>query len=394
MKEIITERPNLFEPNVYITMCVEITGEVCLHKLAAAVREAYQANEAATSRIVMEQGAAYYERLSVSGCKVKISDHSWQELVKINEKEPFAIDKGELIRTFIIPAESGIQMMIMAHHLAGDGKAVIYFIQDIMNALTGVSLTYKPLALLSGNSFTETALPIPAKLYARYCSRKWKNCYFTWQDYYDLHDKYWSRISSDIQYKTLPVTETAQIIEKAKQIGCSVNSYLVTVFLQRYQKKCEVGIPVSIRERQNESMSNLTSGIRIKYRFDSKKTFAENAIRVHRKIRRELRKRRAFILQFLAELPGTLIDAVLLTTYGCYSDRLAEQTAGLMGYIGKTRDLGITNLTELAIPARYGNCRIENIIFIPPAVSYCHNVIGISTFNGKMTVVFHNMTGD
>lgn len=59
MKEIITERPNLFEPNVYITMCVEITGEVCLHKLAAAVREAYQANEAATSRIVMEQGAAY-----------------------------------------------------------------------------------------------------------------------------------------------------------------------------------------------------------------------------------------------------------------------------------------------------------------------------------------------
>lgn len=27
MKEILTERQNLFEPNVYITMCVELTGK-------------------------------------------------------------------------------------------------------------------------------------------------------------------------------------------------------------------------------------------------------------------------------------------------------------------------------------------------------------------------------
>lgn len=29
MKEILTERPNLFESNVYITMCVELTGKIC-----------------------------------------------------------------------------------------------------------------------------------------------------------------------------------------------------------------------------------------------------------------------------------------------------------------------------------------------------------------------------
>ncbi len=32
MNEIVTERPNLFEPNVHITVCTEIAGNVCPHK--------------------------------------------------------------------------------------------------------------------------------------------------------------------------------------------------------------------------------------------------------------------------------------------------------------------------------------------------------------------------
>ncbi|MDE6875104.1 MAG: hypothetical protein K2P87_11670 [Lachnospiraceae bacterium] len=89
-----------------------------------------------------------------------------------------------------------------------------------------------------------------------------------------------------------------------------------------------------------------------------------------------------------------MIDAVLLNTHNCYSDRLAKQTAKIMGYIGKTRDLGITNLTVIDIPVLYGSYKIENIVFVPPAVSYSHNVIGVSTVNGRMTFSFHNMVRD
>lgn len=38
--------------------------------------------------------------------------------------------------------------MIMAHHLVGDGKSIIYFVKDIMNALADITLTYKPLTYL------------------------------------------------------------------------------------------------------------------------------------------------------------------------------------------------------------------------------------------------------
>lgn len=114
-------------------------------------------------------------------------------------------------------------------------------------------------------------------------------------------------------------------------------------------------------------------------------------MQVDAKIKSKLQSTRVFVLKFLTELPMTLIDAVLLNTHDCYSDPLAKQTAKIMGYTGKIRELGITNLTELDIPVLYGNYKIKNIIFVPPAVSYARNIIGISTINGKMTFSFHNM---
>lgn len=275
INQIVTERPNLFEPNVYITVCAEIAGKVSSHKLFASVKQAYEANEATMSKVVLENGLAYYEKMSVSNCKIEIKDKNknWIELVNQNENIPFAIDKGELVRVFIIPSEDKTQIIIMAHHLVGDGKSIIYFVKDIMNALSDIPLTYKPLTLLE-RGLPQKGLPVIAKLYAHYCNHKWHNRFWGWQDYYDMHNKYWGTVSSDIQYKTLSAEETQKIIESAKQIGCSVNSYIVTMFLQKYPKLCKVGIPVSIRQGKNEAMSNLTSGVYINYKYDTQKTFA------------------------------------------------------------------------------------------------------------------------
>lgn len=394
MNEIVTERSNLFEPNVYITMCVEITGKVCPQKLSAAVKQAFEANEATMSKIVLKNGLAYYKKMPVSCCKTEICNENtnWIDLVNQNEKITFAIDKGELVKVFIIPSTDQTQILIMAHHLVGDGKSIIYFVKDIMNALSDIPLSYKPLTLLERN-LPQKGLSVAANLYARYCNYKWNNRCFVWQDYYDLHNKYWETISSDIQYKTLSVEETQKIIEDAKRIGCSVNSYIVTMFLQKYQSLCKAGIPVSIRQEKNEAMSNLTSGIYIKYKYDTKKTFAQNAMQVHKKITRELKRNRVFVLQFLARMPVTLLDAVLLNTYNSCSEHLAKKTAKVMGYSGKyKKDLGISNLTVIDIPVSYGNYKIKNIVFVPPAVSYSHNIIGVSTINGRMTISYHDIS--
>ena len=82
-----------------------------------------------------------------------------------------------------------------------------------------------------------------------------------------------------------------------------------------------------------------------------------------------------------------------MTTYNSCSEGLAEKTAKILGYFGKyKKDLGISNLTVIDIPTSYGDYKIINIIFVPPAVSYSNNIIGVSTVNGRMTISYHNIT--
>lgn len=70
-KYIISERPNLFEPNVYISMVVEIEGNVSSEMVGNAVATAYLANESTMSKIVLEEnGNDYYKKEEISGCKV------------------------------------------------------------------------------------------------------------------------------------------------------------------------------------------------------------------------------------------------------------------------------------------------------------------------------------
>lgn len=57
-----------------------------------------------------------------------------------------------------------------------------------MNALAGMPLTFKPLALLEKN-LPPKKLRLDAKLYSLYCIKKWKNPLFSWNDYYSLHKK-------------------------------------------------------------------------------------------------------------------------------------------------------------------------------------------------------------
>ena len=141
-KYIRSERANLFEPNDYITMVVTFSGKLTQNEAAQAVKQAYANNEASMSKIVLkEDGSAYYEKLLESGCKVFFDSRNWREILKENEKCPFDLKNGELIRTFIIKEEQGMTLLLMAHHLAGDGMSMLYFIEDILFLPPKVSYT-------------------------------------------------------------------------------------------------------------------------------------------------------------------------------------------------------------------------------------------------------------
>lgn len=392
-KYIRTERANLFEPNVYISMVVKISGMVSKEAVREAVEKAYEANEATMSRIVMEDGGdAYYEKMESSGCKFFFDSRSFITIIKESEKNPFAIQKGELVRTYLTIENQEMVLLIHAHHLVGDGKSILILVKDVMDGLSGKQPEYKPMFLIDQRFLRKKAkLRLGIRLALKNVNRKWEKVgkAFTWEDYYDVHKRYWESHSSEIEAKTYSANE----LKKNCKNGATLNSYLITDFLRKTTESKVVGIPVNIREEDN-GMSNQTSGISIKCQYQTDKSFEENLSIIHKEIYKMIRNvnMKYFILLFMGQLSPSLVDSILLQTHGCYQNKLSKKMAGIMGYIGKEgRDLGVTNLTRINIPNDYGSFRIEDILFIPPKVSYTRNVVGVCTFGDKLTVCHHKM---
>lgn len=393
MKKFVrSERANLFEPNVYISMVAKLSGDVSPREMEQAVYAAYEANEATMSRIVLESdGNAYYEKMQASGCKFFADCRPWQQMLCESERTPFALNQGELVRVFLSEEDGQPVLFIHAHHLVGDGKSVWILLNDILRSLNKHSLTYKPM-LSVDRAFLEKRAKLPAltKFYINRVNQKWiKNrVSFSWDDYYAVHRAYWDRYTSEIQTRSHSINEI-----KAKcPENVSINSYLIAELVKDEPQCHVIGIPVSIRE--DDGMSNQVSGITVKYAFDDQKTLSENAGKIHKAIYRKLGSRmmKHFILLFMERLHPSLTDGVLLQSHGCFQNALTQKMAEVMGYTGNGgRDLGVTNLNRLDFPDGNGPIAVQDILFVPPKVSYAKKVVGIGTYGDKLTVCCHNM---
>ncbi|MDF2513666.1 MAG: condensation domain protein [Herbinix sp.] len=397
-KYIYSERVDLFEPNIYINFLVQLLGNPEPDILISAVKAAFAANEATMSKIILDStGEAFYEQMQESGCRVEISKEGWYDLIRSNEKVPFAIDKGEFLRVFIITSEEDVFLLIMAHHLVGDGKSITYLIEDIMKALSGEYLSFKEMQLITKDSLPKKSeLPFLIKRYIGFYNRRWKHTgrSFQWGDYYSIHKTYWKERSSHIAHEYFSPEEIGRIHAHVKKIGISVNSYIATAFLEADRSNGIIGIAVDARMDGNKSISNQATGITVDHIFSDGMSFDENAKLVHQKVLYKLMrpKNKFFILQVIPLFTPSLLDSVLLFTYGLYHNKTTQKLAKLMGYKdGSTRDLGITNLTRLDIPNQYGAYEIKKLLFIPPVISYAKHIIGVSTMEDGMSITYHYM---
>lgn len=399
MKKIIyAEHDNLFEPNDYIRFIVNLSGEINSNILKETVEYVFKLNESTMSKISFGQdGQSYYEKMEQSGCRVCITKKSWRELINQNERVPFAIDKGELMRVFIIQGENETTLLIMSHHLVGDGKSILYFVEQVMKSLSGEKLEYKSLKLLDPNLIDKKYhLKNYIYRYTKSINKKWEitKKAFTWEDYYNIHNTYWSKHSTNVLYRKITSDDMDRLKSFARENNVTINSIIITSFLKASKKKQSVGIPVSIRKDNNRNMSNQTTGISIKYKYSERKSFVKNAIAVHKRIYKIINQPSMlyFVPQFMSLINPNLINSVLMYTQGLYYNEITKKVARVIGFSGKNiKDIGVTNLTKADIKTKYDNFNIDSIIFVPPVVSYAKQIIGVLTTDNCMVFSYSYM---
>ena len=181
------------------------------------------------------------------------------------------------------------------------------------------------------------------------------------------------------------------MIRSAKSSGVSLTACFIADMIKELNSTQDVGLAVDGRTDGNRSMGNQATGISVKYRYDNRKSFEDNAKAVFKAMRRKLddSRSRYLILRFMGLLDPTLKDSLNMVYAGCFRGRTACKVAALLGYGDNVKDISITNLTKVDSPLEYGEFHIKEIAFVPPVVSYAKNVIGIVTAGDVMTVARH-----
>ncbi len=389
--KIETERVDLFDTNILITMDAKIGKLPSFGVLESAFYKACAVHEVLNSKIVMKpSGEAYYVDNDAPKNSITESCLPLSELINENERKRFRIEDGEFIRAFVNP--EGV--VFMMHHIAGDGKSLLYFIETFMNVLSGKECEFVPFRSLDlGSLPSDSKIPFLYKLFVDSWNRSWQKDkkVFTFEDLDKAYEIYWNGRKSKTAIDRYDPERLNELLGKARSAGVSLTSYLITDMIKDSDKKMDVGLAVDGRLDGNRAMGNQATGISVEYRYDKNKSFEDNARKVQALMKKKLdnNKLRYFVLQFMGSLDATLKDALNLEHAGYFTSKSSKKVADILGYGDKVKDISITNLTKVDIPLVYGDYKISEITFVPPIISYGKNIIGIVTAGDVMVVARH-----
>lgn len=392
--ELLLERSFLFDPNIYMTVVVTIEGDVSEDEVCEAVRKTYTQNQTTMSKIVLdEQGKVYMEEMEETGCKVFVDQRDWLEIMRESERKPFRINEGELIRTFIIPRGKQTDIYLMAHHIAGDGGALLILVDDIFSNLEGRAVEYKPTKIITDEEAMKRGnLNFLKRAGLKKLSQKWEEerQFFGWDEYYKVHEEFWKNRYTEISFTEIEGSKLEELKAECKKLGVTINTYMVTKLMRdHYPETKKLGIPISVRGKER-SISCLVSSATPHIKYDTNKEFLENIVKVDQAIKKDLKDEGEVyrIPQFIAILDPTLIYAayinnILKNIESPIADRIAE----ILGLHGDDRvNLGITNLREITFPSDYKRFKIARVIPVAPLIATTQNIFTLSTYNGKMLI--------
>lgn len=335
------------------------------------------------------------------------SESDWLNLAWNEQKIPFNLMKGPLIKFLLIDIKDSTDLVIICHHCICDGLSLTYLIKDIAAFLDNPNAIVQPLSLPPAIAMENLSVNVSLgfvglviKMLAKSINRSWnKNkIIFAEQDYEHLYREYWK--TKDIGLFTLTISKetTVKLIEKCRMENVTVNSALTTAFSfaqyslqgnrQPYLKKAL--LPFNIRhlfknsQEENFGFLAIVNEIRLP---SGKGDFWSNARKFNIRIKEMLSNpAKSFTLMTpLAHIEPTLFDAIYFAESGSLKNKTAIRFKNIvLSKTGKPkRSLDITNLGVV----KDFSSNLRTIFFVPILSANYEKILGIVTVNGEINMV-------
>ena len=397
--KIAAERLFLRSPNINVCFRILLKGSIGIKKFDAALDIVCKRHPLLNSAIKIDNDNNAW--FNPNSCRVAVDYYNseemwdWEIWYKKADDIPFDLIKGPLVRICLIFGNNQTEIIILGHHIIGDGIGYLNLTKDILLALDGKLESIPQMPTINNEFIKNNKLSLLTKMYARILNRKWRKSRirFSEDDYCSFFYEYRDKFIPGSYSNSIDENGLKKIIEICKNYKLTVNELITSAFavVMFSGKELPIGIAVNIRNELTTKpyfcMGNYVTGILAKMRFAPTDDFLSNVLKITKLIRRRLKdlKIRHLAVNFLGQLDSDFIESIMYASYGNYKLPISKKVGALIAEGPDEKGLGISNLGRHELK-NYNTFDLMDVQFIPPVFPSTLLVVGIITVNNKFNI--------
>jgi len=404
LADLITERSFYYAPNAVNTCALTIDGNPNEEQIQKAIIQLSERHEMLRQCILQdENGNCFFTRqketkLSITEVPGRI-DNTIPKLIALQAPIPFQLDKGELVRFFILREDEEVCIMAIAHSLAGDAYSLFYMMRDLLHYLNhpDQSVSAIPLEVIGKPLYPAAVkLNASANLLIRISNLQWRfnGRRFILREYHEMLENFWKERS--MGYLCAEITSPALV--NSENISALVAAAFQRAAAQHGSTESDSIVMINKSDRREgyEGMSNLSLGVSIRHYDNQSATLLDNASEIASMVSAKLSDPNAkyFLPKFLSSLTQTLVDAVYFNTFNDFRNQIVDRLSDTLGYRGNHKGFSIvaTKCSDaFATAQRY--CA-KSFRFYPALFPNVDRVIGIAVCNNQVTITMQFERGE
>jgi hypothetical protein len=431
-KATAVERFFTRSPFSIVAMVARIRGKVTGHMLKNAVTKLQQRHFLLRVRIKDDhEHAQWFTSQGVQAIPIatvpRTSDSAWIKILAGASRIPFEFPACPAIRFILVQSPQVSDLIVLCHHMICDGMSLAYLLRDLMNHLgepdRETEVLLPPPAIDLDNLPVDVSQSGIAKILINRMNQQWADdsVFFDHEDYKALTRAYWDNYSHEILSIELSEPETSFLVARCKEEDITVNSALTAAFCgaqsivegeKPYHAK--IVVAADLRDRlpnpPGEGMGMYAGGVELKFKYNRKQAFWENARKLHVKLKPKFTNKVLFsdLLNWLY-LEPTILEAMNFKKLGGLVPPDSARYEKLSSFRKKedvvwrilkrdnlesleTRYWGaaVTNLGRLDFPKRYGPLELDRLIMQPGGgipLANANLVLGAVTCSGKLSLI-------
>ncbi|MES0344016.1 MAG: condensation domain-containing protein [Anaerolineales bacterium] len=413
-------------------MVARINGNVSEDMLKNAVDKVQQRHALLRVRIKDDnEHAQWFTSDGVQEIPIEIvprkSENDWIKIHAEASKVPFDFENRPAIRFILVQSLDASELIILCHHIICDGMSLAYLARDLMVHLGDpgreVEVLPAPPVIDLDNLPSDVSQSGLVKTVINRMNQKWaeESVFFDHEDYKILTQTYWDNFNHAFFSIELSEAETSTLVARCRKENITVNSALTAAFAgaqsfvegdKPYHAALAVG--VSLRDRlpspAGEGMGYYAGAVELKFKYNHKRSFWENARKFHKTIQPKFANKVLFkdILNWLY-LEPTIFEAMNFKKLGGLVPSDSPRYEKLSAFSKKEdvvlrllqRDkiesletkhwgIAVTNLGRLDFPKAYGALELDRLMMQPggavPLVNV-NMVLGAVTCSGKLSLI-------